>query len=89
MGLHCSHYYGRGKENTRFDPDNCIALCYPCHRLWGHGDEKPLYTAFMKKKLGAAKFRALTRRSNMYKKKDRKLALIEVRKLYGNPNEKS
>lgn len=30
-GLHCSHYHGRGKWGTRFDPDNCEALCYGCH----------------------------------------------------------
>jgi hypothetical protein len=32
--LHCSHFYSRGKWGTRFDPDNCIALCYGCHRYW-------------------------------------------------------
>jgi len=21
QGLHCSHYWGRGRENTRFDPE--------------------------------------------------------------------
>lgn len=31
MGLHCSHFHGRGKWGVRFDPDNCEALCYGCH----------------------------------------------------------
>jgi len=31
MGLHCSHYHGRGKWSTRFNSDNCEALCYGCH----------------------------------------------------------
>ena len=35
MGLHCSHFHGRGKWATRFDPDNCEALCYGCHAYLG------------------------------------------------------
>lgn len=31
MALHCSHFHGRGKWGTRFDPLNCEALCYGCH----------------------------------------------------------
>lgn len=31
MALHCSHFFGRGKWSTRFDPKNCEALCYGCH----------------------------------------------------------
>ena len=31
MGLHCSHYHGRGKWGVRFDPENCESLCYGCH----------------------------------------------------------
>ena len=35
MGLHCSHFHGRGKWSTRFDPDNCESLCYGCHSYLG------------------------------------------------------
>ena len=35
MGLHCSHFHGRGKWATRFDPDNCLSLCYGCHSYLG------------------------------------------------------
>lgn len=35
MGLHCSHFHGRGKWATRFDPDNAEALCYGCHSYMG------------------------------------------------------
>lgn len=31
MGLHTSHYHGRGKWATRFDVLNVEALCYGCH----------------------------------------------------------
>lgn len=27
----CSHFKGRGKEGTRFEPLNCDTLCYGCH----------------------------------------------------------
>ena len=58
-GLHCSHYFGRGNKTTRFDPRNCVALCFACHLLWGHGDERDDYTAFMIKKLGLKGFKDL------------------------------
>lgn len=31
MGLHCSHWKGRGSWGTRFHPLNCFAHCYGCH----------------------------------------------------------
>lgn len=34
-GLHCSHFHGRGKWGTRFNPDNASSLCYGCHRIMG------------------------------------------------------
>lgn len=30
-GLHCSHYMGRTNKATRWDPENCDALCHGCH----------------------------------------------------------
>jgi 5-methylcytosine-specific restriction endonuclease McrA len=40
MALHCSHFKGRGKEATRFEPLNADALCYGCHRYFtAHPDE--------------------------------------------------
>ena len=35
QGLHNSHFVGRGNYSTRFDVDNCEALCYGCHRYLG------------------------------------------------------
>ena len=70
-GLHVSHYWGRGRENTRFDFENCIALCYPCHEFhWGHGDERPEYMAFMLKRLGQKKYELLELRAHIAKKRD-------------------
>ena len=67
MGIHCSHYHGRGKWATRYDLDNCTALCYGCHRFLGG---RPLeHTEFMIKRLGKKKFKELNTRSNIIKKK--------------------
>lgn len=38
QGLHCAHCFGRGGKSTRFEPDNCLALCYGCH---SHIDSNP------------------------------------------------
>ncbi len=31
MGLHCSHWIGRGSWSVRFNPLNAFAHCYGCH----------------------------------------------------------
>lgn len=36
MGLHCAHTVRRGNWSTRFDPNNCLALCNGCHRMYDH-----------------------------------------------------
>jgi len=67
MGLHCSHFHGRGKWTTRFDPDNGTSLCYGCHRYVGsHPIE---HMEFQLKRLGKAKFEDLTKRANTTGKK--------------------
>lgn len=81
QGLHCSHYFGRGRENTRFDEENCIALCFYHHRLWGHGDERYSYTEFMEKRLGKQRFMALKVRAYQYKKRDDALVLLALKQL--------
>ena len=45
MGLHCSHYHGRGKWGIRFCVENAESLCYGCHSYLGsqpnlHSDHK-------------------------------------------------
>jgi hypothetical protein len=58
--LHCSHYYKRGIHATRFNEDNCIALCYGCHiRL--EGDKQGEYKVLMLERLGEDKLNALER----------------------------
>ncbi len=68
--LGVSHYYGRSRENTRFDPDNTTLLCnMPCHRKW-EGEERGDYTEYMIERLGQPGFVALTVRANTYRKRN-------------------
>ena len=70
-GLHCSHFMGRGKEGTRFDPENADALCYGCHMYFtAHPAEHYMWQVEKKTKQTVD---LLVLRSNTYKKKDRKM----------------
>lgn len=76
----CSHYYGRGQESTRCEPDNCDTLCHGCHVYWG-GQGREDYRNFKLKQLGQDRFDSLMVQAKTYCKKDRKLALIKARAL--------
>jgi len=80
-GLHCSHYWGRAREATRFEPDNADALCFGCHRIWGHGDGRDEYKAFKIKQLGEKRFKTLMLQANAFQKKDDKLMTLFVKGL--------
>ena len=72
--LHCSHFMGRGKEATRFDPENADALCYGCHRyLTAHPAE---HMAWQIKRKSQQTVDEIILRSNTYKKKDRKMEVL-------------
>lgn len=69
--LHCSHFAGRGKENTRFDPRNATALCYGCHQYFtSHPQEHYLWQV---ERLGQQEVDKIVLASNLYCKKERKL----------------
>ena len=61
MGLHCSHYHGRGKWATRFDPENCEAICYGCHAYLTANPHK--HTARQKEQMGEGAYQILLERS--------------------------
>ena len=87
MGLHCSHYYGRGRFSVRFDPDNAVALCYGCHRFLGSNPADHL--DFIRERLGSEKFRKLTaRRNKIVKRRDylNKDFLNELKLMLENEN---
>jgi len=71
-----SHYFGRRREGTRFDPANCDTLCHGCHRLWETEDREE-YREFKVKQLGQKRFDELNLQSRAYHKKDR-----ETERLY-------
>ena len=80
-GLHNSHYFGRQNEGTRFDPENCMALCYGCHQRWDERNREE-YRDFKIKQLGEQGFKILRARADLPKKKDRKLSYLIVKELY-------
>lgn len=54
QGLHCSHFHGRAKLSTRYDLDNCVALCYGCHAFF---TANPLlHTEWFQHRLGQERF---------------------------------
>ena len=67
-----SHYFGRARENTRFDPDNVDTLCHGCHQHWGSADREA-YRGFKIDQLGQKNHDLLYFRSNQKKKKDRNM----------------
>ena len=76
-----SHYFGRGKWGTRFDPLNVDTLCFACHKIYG-SDDKQAYEKFKIDQLGQNEFNKLTLRawnksqmgSNFWKRLTRKQA---------------
>ena len=62
---------GRGKESTRFTPENVTALCYGCHSYFtAHPAEHYVWQV---ERLGQDGVDKLRLASNQYVKKDRKL----------------
>ena len=73
QGLHNSHFWSRGRESTRFDPENCDAMCFGCHQYLGSNPAE--YTEWKRKQLGETKFNKLKLRAHWLAKKDDKAVL--------------
>ena len=72
--LHCSHFQGRGKEATRYDEENCDAICFGCHRYFtAYPAEHYMWQVKTK---GQKTVDMIVLRSNQYMKKDRLMAKI-------------
>lgn len=71
---HASHFWGRGRENTRFDPENVVTHCHGCHAYLTANPEE--HRAWKLKQIGQERYDALMLRANTYKKKDRRLELM-------------
>lgn len=72
--LQCSHFKGRRKEGTRFEPLNADALCDDCHRYFTLNPVE--HEAWQIERKGQEVVDMLTLQSNSYKKKDRKTEAI-------------
>lgn len=69
VGLQNSHFQGRRKEGTRFDPENCDGLCSGCHSYFTSNPGEHYLWQVQKK--GQEAVDALILRSNLYHRKDR------------------
>ena len=78
-GLHNSHFWGRKKAGTRFEPLNCDALCMGCHQYFESNPE--LYRAWKLKQLGDEQYKRLTLQAYMIQKRDDKLIMMYICKL--------
>lgn len=76
-----SHFFKRALWATRFDPENCDALCkIPCHESWEHEKKEGMgYWNFKEKQLGKRRFEALRLRAQLPGKKDRVAALLQAK----------
>ena len=83
--LHCSHFWGRGRENTRIDEKNCDAICFHCHQFF-HANPAE-YREWKLKQLGEREYRVLEIRAHLTKKKDIKMNLLIIEQLLKDENE--
>lgn len=58
--LTCSHYFKREIMATRFDPDNCIAICPECHYYILEKNKNGQYLDMMIRRLGKERMIKLT-----------------------------
>lgn len=81
-GMECSHFWGRGKESTRFSLENCDTFCKRCHaKLETEKAEGRAYWIWKSQQLGPVRFSALMLNAHTYQKKDRRLSLMMIKAL--------
>ena len=69
-----SHFQGRGKEATRFDPENVDCMCGGCHMYLGSMPYE--HVQWQVKQKGQQAVDMIILRSNGYHKKDRKMSAL-------------
>lgn len=70
--IHASHFWGRAREATRFDPENVVAHCHGCHSFFTANPE--LHRAWKLKQIGQPAYDRLMVRAQLHQSKDRKMA---------------
>ena len=67
--LQCAHFIGRRYRNTRWEFDNCVALCFSCHN-WMH-DFPSDCDEFFTQRLGSKRVEELQIQARTYNKVDK------------------
>ena len=62
MGLHASHFHGRGSWSCRFSPDNCFSHCYGCHQYLGSNPQ--LFSQWVEDRIGKGAMELLLEKKN-------------------------
>lgn len=81
-----SHYWSRGHKATRFDVENCDALCFVCHNQ-NEGNKQGFYRDYKLKQLGEEGYRLLEQKHNSikhYGKYEKKLLNEILKEQYKN-----
>lgn len=81
-GLQNSHFQGRRKEATRFDPQNCDTLCMGCHSYFTANPAEHYMWQVSRK--GQNTINEIVIISNSYCKKDRKMQALIWKQAYSD-----
>ena len=75
-----SHFWARQHKGTRYDPKNCVAICwFPCHAYYWEKEKQGDYRDFMIEWLGMDEYTKLEMRARRVKPLSE--AIIEVMQL--------
>ena len=68
--LQCAHIFSRSHMSTRWDEDNALCLCMPCHLYWAH--RQPIeFTEWVMNLLGDYRFNELRMKAYRIKQWER------------------
>ena len=76
---HASHFYGRGRESTRFDEINVVTHCHGCHSYLTANPQ--VHHQWKLEQIGQREYDLLMLRANTYKKRDDKMDLLIAKEL--------
>ena len=80
MGLHCSHFIGRGNWSVRFDPMNADSHCYYCHSQFEGNPHK--HTEWKKRQINGCYDILIEKSNNLMLGKQARHEVKEIAKHY-------
>lgn len=86
MGLHCSHFIGRGNWSVRFDPMNADSHCYYCHSQFEGNPHK--HTEWKREQLGQSYDVLIEKSNNLMLGKQARQEQKEIAKHYKSEYER-